>query len=64
MTVMNMNQIAKEIAKREGRKSNANIGDIREILGILCDIFHEDRLGLLAVRMMENGNRRAKRKKK
>lgn len=32
---MTLNKIASEIAKREGKKSQARIGDIREILKIL-----------------------------
>jgi len=32
---MTLNKIASEIAKREGKKSQARIGDIREILKLL-----------------------------
>lgn len=35
---MKINDIEKEIAKREGKKSQARIGDIKEILGILADM--------------------------
>lgn len=38
---MTIKQLASEIAKREGKKSQARIGDIREILGILADIVAE-----------------------
>lgn len=38
---MTLNQLASKIAKREGKKSQARIGDIREILGILADLVHE-----------------------
>lgn len=38
---MKINDIAKEIAKREGKKSQARIGDIKEILGIIADIVWE-----------------------
>lgn len=34
----NLNQLASAIAKVEGKKSNARIGDIREILRILIDL--------------------------
>lgn len=34
---MTLNQIASKIAKLEGKKSQARIGDIREILKILVD---------------------------
>lgn len=39
---MKINDIAKEIAKREGKKSQARIGDIKEILGIIADMTFED----------------------
>ena len=32
---MTLNKLASEIAKREGKKSQAHIGDIREILKIV-----------------------------
>lgn len=34
-------ELASDIAKREGKKSEARIGDVREILAILCDIIFE-----------------------
>ena len=37
---MTLNQLASKIAKIEGKKSQARIGDIREILGILADLVH------------------------
>lgn len=37
-----INQLASEIAKREGKKSQATIGDIREILKIFFDITAEN----------------------
>lgn len=40
---MTINKIAKEIARREGKKSQARYGDIREILGILSDIIAENK---------------------
>ena len=40
---MKINDIAKEIAKREGKKSQARIGDIREILGIVADLYLENK---------------------
>lgn len=41
-----INALASEIAKREGKKSQARIGDIREILGILSDMVFADYKGL------------------
>lgn len=44
---MTIQQLASAIAKREGKKSQARIGDIREILKIVCeldaDAIEEDR---------------------
>ena len=40
---MKINDIAKEIAKREGKKSIARMGDIKEMLGILSDIIAENK---------------------
>jgi hypothetical protein len=39
---MTLNQLASLIAKREGKRSQARIGDIREILKILVLIDAED----------------------
>lgn len=36
---MTLNQLASKIAKIEGKKSQARIGDIREILKIYFDLF-------------------------
>lgn len=38
---MTQQELAREIAKREGKKSQARIGDIREILKILVQIEDE-----------------------
>lgn len=35
---MTLNKLASAIAKREGKRSQARIGDIREVLGILADM--------------------------
>lgn len=39
---MNLRKLASLIAKREGKKSQARIGDIREILKILIQLEIED----------------------
>lgn len=64
---MTLNQLASKIALREGKKSQARIGDIREVLGIVADIFHEmlennDVSGMDA--LVAAGAKRAKRKPK
>lgn len=63
---MTLNKIASEIAKREGKKSQARIGDIREIIGIMVDIMHEDESpGCDLINSLhELGRKRAKKKKK
>lgn len=62
-----MRGLASEIAKREGKKSQAKIGDIREILGILSDILYADYEQYshdTAIVIIESGKKRSKRKKK
>ena len=57
---LTIKKLAAEIAKIEGKKSEARIGDIREILGIISDIFYafpEE----VAQLVFENGMKRAKR---
>lgn len=39
---MTIRKLASVIAKREGKKSQARIGDIREILSILSDMWYEE----------------------
>lgn len=64
---MKINDIAKEIAKREGKKSQARMGDIKEILGILADMNYEitqkgpDTFGIIRP-LFELGVKRAKNK--
>lgn len=57
---MNLRDLYKEIAKREGKKSQVKIGDIREIVAILADIFikHPKTVSTL----YKLGQRRAKKK--
>lgn len=63
---MTIKKLASEIAKREGKKSQARIGDIREILGILSDIMfvEENAAENIAYSLFENGRKRFKKKKK
>ncbi len=37
-----MNRLASKIAKREGKKSEVKIGDIREVLRILFEVLAEE----------------------
>jgi len=59
---MTVNELASRIAKIEGHKSQARIGDIREIIGILADLSYESQEPLKAI--IQSGIKRAKRKKK
>ncbi len=63
-----INALAKHIAKLEGKKSQARIGDIKEILSLLSDLVFQDRYNFTNKHLygviFRNGERRAKRKKK
>ncbi len=62
---MKIKELEKELAKREGKGSQVSIGNIREIVGHISDVFAETGEGvLLAAEFLRNGERRAKRKKK
>lgn len=63
--------LASVLAKREGKKSQARIGDIRELLGHLSDLFYEEFMSLefdgkahLPTMILRNGRLRSKKKKK
>lgn len=61
---MTIKTLASKIAKLEGKKSEARIGDIREILGILSDlVFTEDGVAIYDL-LDDNGEKRAKKKPK
>ena len=57
-----LTELYSAIAKREGKKSQVKIGDIREIIAILSDLMikHPSIHALLT----KNGERRAKKRKK
>lgn len=59
---MNIQQIASTIAKKEGHKSQARIGDIREILSILSDMTYDS--PDVVPTLVKNGIARRKRMKK
>lgn len=59
---MKINDIAKEIAKREGKKSQARIGDIREIISILTDMIYDDRSGEILILLLNLSVRRGKKR--
>lgn len=65
---MTLKELASKVAKIEGNKSQARIGDIREILGILSELFYMgdegfDESAPLGDMFYKNGQRRLKRKK-
>jgi hypothetical protein len=55
--------LASEVCKREGKKSQARIGDVREILGILSDILYAQDEPLETYQVLyKNGQVRSKKK--
>ena len=64
---MTIKKLAVEIAKREGKKSQARMGDVAEILGILSDIVWEEaettpqKMSSLNA-LLNNGRKRNKRR--
>jgi len=67
---MTIKKLASEIAKREGKKSQTQIGDIREILSILSDMINDEYEKLcnenksIVVSLVENGMKRARKMRK
>lgn len=59
---MKVVELASLIAKKEGHKSQARIGDIREILSILADLSYESQDAMACI--MKLGISRAKKKGK
>lgn len=59
---MKIAAIVKELVEKESGKSEVKIGDIREIIGIISDLFHEQPAELMAA-LIANGKRRAGKKR-
>ncbi len=65
---MKLKELVTHIAQFEGKKHQASVGDIREIVGILSDVFFsqandEHYEGPLLFRtLLENGDKRSKKK--
>ena len=57
---MNIKQIVSRIAKAEGRKHQASVGDVREIISLLCDLIGDDPAVTFA--LLDNAQRRKKRR--
>jgi hypothetical protein len=66
--INNVSGLAKELAKREGKKKQVDIAQLTEMLGHLSDIIFEqirfsDRSGeLISQILYKNGSRRSKKK--
>lgn len=58
--IQNIQELASEVAKREGKECEVIIGNVREVLAIISDMIHED--PHVAIILEENGFRRAKEK--
>lgn len=55
---MTFNEIASEIAKLEGKKHQASVSDVREILAVLSDMVIKD--PMVIATLIKNGERRRK----
>lgn len=56
-----LEKLAKSICIREGKKKQVSIGNAREIVGILSDMFYEYDGHEMAEMLIKNGERRAKK---
>ena len=56
MKKLNMNDIAKEICVREGKKKQVSIAQVKEILGVLVDMMWDDPNVLTA--LLKNSQKR------
>lgn len=59
---MTIRKLATLLAKLEGKKSQARIGDLREVLSILSDMVYESSEAMDA--LFNNGEKRFKKAKK
>lgn len=59
---MQIRELASVIAKKEGHKSQARIGDIREILSILADLSYDSPEPLAAIAKLGIARRKRRRK--
>ena len=46
---MTINKLISQITKREGKKSEVKVGDVREVMSILAEIINEDTSALAAI---------------
>ena len=57
---MTLKELASKISKLEGKKHEASVGDVREIIGLISDQLASD--PALADLLIKNGKRRSKKK--
>jgi len=55
---MNLNELAVEISKLEGKKVNLSIGQIKEVIKIVCRLMYKN--PVLVARMILNGKKQTK----
>lgn len=64
---MNIKELVQHIVNKEDGKSKVTIGDVREIVGIISDLFYiEEKVQVIKPTwktLIENGKRRDKSKK-
>lgn len=61
--IKRVNQLDSYLAKMEGKKSQTSIGNIREVRGLLCDLFARPGGDQIIKLMVTTGLRRAARRK-
>lgn len=55
---MNLKKLVSDLTKKEGKKSNVKVGDVREIIGLVSDEIYKN--PLLVYDLYKNGKRRKK----
>lgn len=60
---MKLKDLVSKVAKLEGKKHQASIGDVREIIGIISDLVWSNPQDVVVL-LAKNGSNRAKKKKK
>lgn len=65
---MTISKLVSLVAKREGKKSQVSVGDIREIIAIVSEVLAEEEAGIGRVQtysaLVVNGKRRLAKKTK
>jgi hypothetical protein len=61
---MNLKELASLVAKKEAKKSQVTIGNVREIICIIAEELYLDQNQELYKRFLESGKRQAKKVKR